>query len=104
MNRLKKGDEVIVVTGKDKGKRGSISTVFANGKVMVDGINLVKKHTKANPMSGVQGGIVSKEMPIDASNVALLNPETNKADKVGIKVEDGVKTRIFKSTGKAVDA
>jgi len=104
MNRLKKGDEVIVITGKDKGKRGSISTVLANGKVLVDGINLVKKHTKANPMSGAQGGIVSKEMPIDASNVALLNPETNKADKVGIKVEDGVKTRVFKSTGKAVDA
>lgn len=104
MNRLKKGDEIIVITGKDKGKRGSISTVLANGKVLVDGINLVKKHTKANPMSGAQGGIVSKEMPIDASNVALLNPETNKADKVGIKIEDGVKTRIFKSTGKAVDA
>jgi len=104
MNRLKKGDEVIVITGKDKGKRGSISTVLSNGKVLVDGINLVKKHTKANPMSGAQGGIVSKEMPIDASNIALLNPETNKADKVGIKIEDGVKTRIFKSTGKAVDA
>jgi len=104
MNRLKKGDEVIIITGKDKGKRGSISTVLANGKVLVDGINLVKKHTKANPMSGAQGGIVSKEMPIDASNVALLNPETNKADKVGIKIEDGAKLRVFKSTGKAVDA
>ncbi len=104
MNRLKKGDEIIVITGKDKGKRGSISAILANGKVVVDGINLVKKHTKANPMTGAQGGIVSKEMPIDASNVALLNPETNKADKVGIKVEDGTKVRIFKSTGKAVDA
>jgi len=104
MNRLKKGDEVIVITGKDKGKRGSISTVFSNGKVLVDGINLVKKHTKANPMSGSQGGIVSKEMPMDASNVALLNPETNKADKVGVKVENGANIRFFKSTGKAVDA
>jgi len=104
MNRLKKGDEIIVITGKDKGKRGSISSVLENGKVLVDGINLVKKHTKANPMTGAQGGIVSKEMPMDASNVALLNPETNKADKVGIKVEDGTKVRIFKSTGKAVDA
>jgi large subunit ribosomal protein L24 len=104
MNRLKKGDEIIVITGKDKGKRGSISAILNNGKVVVDGINLVKKHTKANPMTGAQGGIVSKEMPIDASNVALLNPETNKADKVGIKVEDGTKVRIFKSTGKAVDA
>lgn len=104
MNRLKKGDEIIVITGKDKGKRGSISTILSNGKVLVDGINLVKKHTKANPMSGAQGGIVSKEMPIDASNVALLNPETNKADKVGIQTEDGVKIRVFRSTGKAVDA
>jgi len=104
MNRLRKGDEIIVVTGKDKGKRGSVSSVLDNGKVLVDGINLVKKHTKANPQAGVQGGIVSKEMPIDASNVALVNPESNKADKVGVKVEDGTKIRFFKSTGKAVDA
>ncbi|MDG6779183.1 50S ribosomal protein L24 [Thiomicrorhabdus sp. zzn3] len=104
MNRLKKGDEVIVITGKDKGKRGSISEVLSNGKVIVDGINLVKKHTKANPMTGAQGGIVSKEMPIDASNVALLNPETNKADKVGFRVEGDAKVRFFKSTGKAVEA
>ncbi|MBO1923969.1 50S ribosomal protein L24 [Thiomicrorhabdus sp. 6S3-12] len=104
MNRLRKGDEVIVLAGKDKGKRGSISSVMANGKVLVDGINLVKKHTKGNPMTGAQGGIVSKEMPIDASNVALVNPETNKADKVGFKVEGEKKVRFFKSTGKAVDA
>jgi len=104
MNRLRKGDEIIVITGKDKGKRGSVSSVLDNGKVLVDGINLVKKHTKANPQSGVQGGIVSKEMPIDASNVALVNPETNKADKVGFKVEGDSKVRFFKSTGKAVDA
>ncbi|GKT11959.1 MAG: large subunit ribosomal protein L24 [Thiomicrorhabdus sp.] len=104
MNRLRKGDEVIVVTGKDKGKRGSVSSVLDNGKVLVDGINLVKKHTKGNPQAGTQGGILSKEMPIDASNVALVNPETNKADKVGSKVEDGTKIRFFKSTGKAVDA
>ena len=104
MNRLKKGDEIIVITGKDKGKRGSVSSVQSNGKVLVDGINLVKKHTKGNPQTGVQGGIISKEMPIDASNVALVNPETNKADKVGIKVEGDSKIRFFKSTGKAVDA
>ncbi len=104
MNRLRKGDEVIVITGKDKGKRGSISDVQANGKVLVDGINLVKKHTRPNPMTGAQGGIVSKEMPIDASNVALVNPETNKADKVGFKVEGDTKIRVFKSTGKAIDA
>ncbi|WP_130536585.1 50S ribosomal protein L24 [Thiomicrorhabdus indica] len=104
MNRLRKGDEVIVITGKDKGKRGSISSVQANGKVLVDGINLVKKHTRPNPMTGAQGGIVSKEMPIDASNVALVNPETNKADKVGFKVDGDTKIRVFKSTGKAIDA
>lgn len=104
MNRLKKGDEVVVITGKDKGKQGSISEVMQNGKVLVDGINLVKKHTKANPMSGEQGGIVSKEMPIDASNIALFNPETKKADRVAIKEEDGKKIRVFKSTGKAVEA
>ena len=104
MNRLKKGDEVIVITGKDKGKRGSVSSVMANGKVVVDGINLVKKHTKGNPMAGTQGGIVSKEMPIDASNVALIDPDTNKAAKIGFRVEDGKKLRFFKSSGKAVDA
>lgn len=104
MNRLIKGDEVIVIAGKDKGKRGSISRVMQNGKLLVDGINLAKKHVKPNPMTGEQGGIVSKEMPIDASNVALYNPETKKADRVGIKVEDDKKVRFFKSNGKAVDA
>jgi len=104
MNRLKKGDEVIVITGKDKGKKGSISSLLGNGKVIVDGINLAKKHVKPNPMTGEQGGIVSKEMPIDASNVALFNPETGKADKIGYKVEGEQKVRFFKSTGKAVEA
>ncbi|VAW49653.1 LSU ribosomal protein L24p (L26e) [hydrothermal vent metagenome] len=104
MNRLKNGDEVIVITGKDKGKRGSVSAVLDSGKVLVDGINLVKKHTKANPQTGVQGGILSKEMPIDASNVALVDPETNKAGKIGFRVEEGSKVRFFKSTGKAIDA
>jgi large subunit ribosomal protein L24 len=104
MNRLKKGDEIIVITGKDKGKKGSVSTILESGKVIVDGINLAKKHVKPNPMTGDQGGIVSKEMPIDASNVALFNPETGKADKVGCKVEGKQKIRFFKSTGKAVEA
>ncbi|PLA74072.1 50S ribosomal protein L24 [Hydrogenovibrio sp. SC-1] len=104
MNRLKKGDEVIVIAGKDKGKLGSVSQVMQNGKLLVDGINLVKKHVKPNPMSGDQGGIVSKEMPIDASNVALYNPETKKADRVGVREEDGVKVRYFKSNGKTVTA
>ncbi len=104
MNRLRNGDEIVVIAGKDKGKRGSVSSVLDNGKVLVDGINLVKKHTKSNPQTGVQGGILSKEMPVDASNVALVDPETNKAGKIGFKVEDGSKVRFFKSTGKAVDA
>lgn len=104
MNRLRKGDEVIVITGKDKGKKGSVSSILDSGKVIVDGINLAKKHVKSNPMTGEQGGIVSKEMPIDASNVALFNPETGKADKIGCKVEGEQKIRFFKSTGKAVEA
>lgn len=104
MNRLRKGDEVIVVAGKDKGKLGTVAQVMQNDKVLVDGVNLVKKHVKPNPMTGEQGGIVNKEMPIHVSNIALYNPETKKADRVGFKVEDGQKTRFFKSTNKAVDA
>ena len=104
MNRLKKGDEVIVIAGKDKGKLGSVADVMQNGKLLVDGINLVKKHTKGNPQTGAQGGILSKEMPIDSSNVALYNPETKRADRVGVRVEDNVKVRFFKSTGKVVGA
>ncbi len=104
MNRLKKGDEVIVIAGKDKGKRGSVSKVLANGRVLVDGINLVKKHVKPNPMTGEQGGIISKEMPIHASNVMLFNPETGKGDRVGYRLEGDKKVRYFKSTGKTVDA
>lgn len=104
MNRLKKGDEVIVIAGKDKGKKGSVSAFASLDRVLVDGVNLVKKHTKANPMTGAQGGIVSKEMPIHVSNIALFNPETQKADRVGFRVEGDVKVRYFKSTGKAVDA
>lgn len=104
MNRLKKGDEVIIITGRDKSKKGSVSAILSNDKVIVDGINLVKKHVKGNPATGEQGGIISKEMPIAASNVALYNPETKKADKIGVRVDDGVKVRFFKSTGKAVNA
>lgn len=104
MNRLQKGDEVIVIAGKDKGKQGTVSQVLQNGKVVVDGINLAKKHVKPNPMTGDAGGIVEKEMPIDASNVALFNPETKKADKVSFKVEGDNKVRVFRSTGKPVKA
>jgi large subunit ribosomal protein L24 len=104
MRKLKSNDEVIVIAGKDKGKRGKISKVLTDNRVIVSGINMVKRHTKPNPQLGVAGGIVEKEAPIQVSNVAIFNPNTNKADRVGFKVEDGVKTRVFKSDGNAVDA
>ncbi len=104
MNKIRKGDEVAVLTGKDKGKRG---TVLRNDGdvVLVEGINRVKKHVRPNPMKGQVGGIVEKEMPIQVSNVALFNAATQKADRVGFKVlEDGRKVRVFKSNGEVVDA
>ena len=98
MQKLKRDDEVIVIAGRDKGKRGKITRVLANGKVVVSGVNMVKRHTKPNPNIGKQGGIIEKETGIDASNVALFNSKTSKAGKVGIRVEaDGKKVRIFKS-------
>lgn len=104
MKRIRKGDQVIVVTGKDKGRQGNVLKVGDDGLVTVETINMVKKHTKPNPMAGVEGGIVEKEMPIDASNVMLFNPVTNKGDRVGIKIlEDGRKVRYFKSNGEVVD-
>ncbi len=104
MSKIHKGDQVIVTTGKDKGKRGVVSNVL-EGLLVVEGINLVKKHEKPNPMKGVAGGIVTKEMPIQVSNVALFNPATEKADRVGYKVlKDGRKIRVFKSNGEAVEA
>ncbi len=104
MNRIRKGDDVIILAGKDKGKRGSVRQILPSGKYVVEGINIVKKHTKPNPNRGVAGGIVEKEMPIDASNVALFNPATQKADKIGFKsLEDGKKVRFFKSNGEVVD-
>lgn len=105
MNRLKKGDEVVVVTGKDKGKRGSIVRVLGSGKVIVDNVNMVKRHTKPNPARNLPGGIIEKEMPIDASNVMLFNPVTQKGDRVGYRVlEDGRKVRFFKSNNEVIDA
>lgn len=104
MNRLKKGDEVIIIAGKDKGKKGTVSKLIDDSRVLVDGVNLVKKHTKSNPMTGAQGGIVTKEMPIHVSNVALFNPETQKADRIGYRIESDIKVRYFKSTDKAVNA
>ena len=104
MQRIKKGDEVIVVTGKDKGRRGTVLRVTENNRVLVEGINVVKKHTKPNPNAGVAGGIVDMEMPIHRSNVMLFNPITEKADKIGIKtLEDGRRVRYFKSNNEVVD-
>ena len=103
MQKLKQGDEVIVLIGKDKGKRGRISK-FLNDKVMVEGVNQVKKHQKPNPNSGVQGGIIEKEMQIHNSNVALYNAASKKADKVGFKtLDDGKKVRYFKSNNETID-
>lgn len=103
MNRIRKGDEVIVLTGKDKGRRGNVVHLLDN-KVVVENINMAKRHTKANPNAGVAGGIIEKEMPIHISNVALYNPVTGKADRVGFKVlDDGRKVRVFKSNSEVVD-
>jgi large subunit ribosomal protein L24 len=104
VSKIRKGDEVAVLTGKDKGKRGTVLRV-ADNLVVVEGINRVKKHVRPNPMKGEVGGIVEKEMPIQISNVALFNAATQKADRVGFKVlEDGRKVRVFKSNGQVVDA
>ncbi len=104
MRKIRKGDDVVVVTGKDKGRRGSVLRVLATGHLVVEGVNKVKKHQKPNPMKGVAGGIVEQEMPIDVSNVALFNPATQKADRVGIRVlDDGRKVRYFKSNGEVLD-
>ncbi len=105
MSKIRTGDEVIVITGKDKGKRGVVSQWLDGQKLVVAGINRVKKHVKPNPMKGETGGIVEKEMPIQISNVALFNTITQKADRVGYKVlDDGRKVRVFKSNGEVVDA
>jgi len=105
MRRIKKEDDVVVVTGKDKDKNGRVLRVIDDKYVVVEGINVVKRHTKANPVRNVPGGIIDKEMPIHISNVALLNPATNKADKVGFKfLADGKKVRYFKSNGEVLDS
>ena len=104
MRKIKKGDEVVVLAGKDRGKRGTIVRVLSDDRVVVENVNMVKRHTKANPQRGEPGGIVDKEMPLHISNVGLYNPETGKADRVGFKVlEDGRKVRTFKSNGEVVD-
>jgi large subunit ribosomal protein L24 len=104
MRKIKREDEVIVLTGKDKGKRGKVQRCVGDDRVVVSGINMMKKHQKPNPQMGVAGGIVEKEAPIQVSNVAIFNAATKKADRVGFKVEDGKKIRIFKSSGEAIDA
>lgn len=104
MRRIKKGDEVIVTSGKDKGRRGTVLEVFADDRVSVQNVNVVKKHSKPNPMRGLEGGIIEKEMPLHISNVMLFNPATNKGDRVGYKIlEDGKKVRYFKSNGEVID-
>ena len=104
MRKLKRNDEVVVTTGKDKGKRGKVVSVRDDDRVVVSGVNMIKRHTKPNPQAGVAGGIVEKEAPLHVSNVAVFNPQTNKADRVGIKVlEDKTKVRVFKSTGEQID-
>ncbi len=103
-SKIKKGDEVIVTTGKDKGKRGTVSKILPDNRLVVENVNMAKKHTKPNPNRGEPGGIVNKEMPLHISNVALYNPSTDKADRVGFKIlEDGKKVRIFKSNQEVVD-
>jgi large subunit ribosomal protein L24 len=105
MQKIRKGDDVIVTTGKDKGKRGTVLRRVDDKHLLVEGVNRAKKHQKPNPMKGQTGGIVDMDMPIDISNVALFNPQTRKADRVGFKtLEDGRKVRIFKSNGEVVDA
>jgi large subunit ribosomal protein L24 len=104
MRKIKKGDEVVVITGKDKGKRGTVVRILGEDRVVVENINMVKRHVRPNPQRGESGGIVDKEMPLHLSNVALLNAQTGKPDRVGFKrLEDGRKVRIFKSTKEVVD-
>ena len=105
MNKIRKGDQVIVTTGRDKGKRGTVAERVDEQLLLVEGINVVKKHVKPNPLKGTTGGVIDKTMPIQQSNVALFNPATGKADRVGIKIlADGKKVRVFKSSGEEIKA
>ena len=105
MNKIRKGDQVIVTTGRDKGKRGTVTERVSEQLLLVEGVNVVKKHVKPNPMKGTTGGVVDKTMPIQQSNVAIFNPATGKADRVGIKeLADGKKVRVYKSSGEEVKA
>jgi large subunit ribosomal protein L24 len=105
MNKIRKGDNVVVISGRDKGRKGAVIRVLPDGKVLVEGVNRVKRHTKANPQRNQGGGIVEKEMPLHASKVALFNPATQKAGRAGVKrLADGKRVRFFKSNGEMIDA
>jgi large subunit ribosomal protein L24 len=105
MNKIRKGDQVIVTTGRDKGKRGTVTRRVDDERIVVEGVNVVKKHVKPNPMKGTTGGVIDKTMPIHQSNVAIFNATTGKGDRVGIKLLDGgKKVRVFKSTGEEIKA
>tara|TARA_B100001057_G_scaffold419996_1_gene440114 strand:- start:175 stop:489 length:315 start_codon:yes stop_codon:yes gene_type:complete len=104
MAKLKRDDEVVVIAGKDKGKRGTVRRVLDSDRVIVSGVNMIKKHTKPNPQAGVAGGIVEQEAAIQASNLAIYNSKAGKGERVGYRVEDGKKVRVFKSSGDLVDA
>ena len=104
MQKMRKGDEVIVITGKDRGRRGTVLEIFKDQRVLVEGINIAKKHKKGNPQQGIEGGIIDQAMPLDISNVQVFNPKSKKGDRVGIReTKDGDKERYFKSTGDTVD-
>ena len=103
MNKIRTGDQVIVIAGKDKGKQGSITKILSNGRCYVSGVQIVKRHTKPNPNAGIAGGVVEKEATIDMSNISIYNSSTKKADKASIKsLEDGTKVRVFRSSGKEI--
>jgi large subunit ribosomal protein L24 len=105
MARIKKGDEVVVINGKDKGRQGSVLRVYDDGRILVENVNIAKKHQRGNPNAGQPGGIISKEMPIDISNVMIFNPQTKKGDRIGYRtLEDGKKVRFFKSNNEVLDA
>lgn len=104
MNKIRKGDEIVVTTGKDKGRRGTVLQILDNDRVLVEGVNIAKKHVKADPNAGEQGGIIDREMPLNMSNVLVFNPKTKKGERVGIQVSaDGEKSRVFRQSGEPVD-
>jgi large subunit ribosomal protein L24 len=105
MNKIRKGDQVIVLSGRDKGRRGAVLQVLADGRLLIESVNMAKKHTKGNPQAGKPGGIIEKEVPLQASKVAVFNPAAKKGDRIGVKtLKDGKRVRFFKSNGEMLDA